>query len=178
MPEPSIDDVETFTQGRLLVDDPLTTMLLLQALAAVRRYCGWHVVGSVTETITIDGPGDRVLVMPTRHVTAIATIIEDASAVDVSSVTWSARGEVIKHVRRECWTSTYRGIAVTLTHGYDDAPNFNAAVLSTVDRLAHQSSGGEARVIGPFQYDTQTTANGFTDTERALLESYAIVPVP
>ena len=38
------------------------------ALAAVRRYCGWIVTPPATVTITVDGPGGRVLSLPRlRH---------------------------------------------------------------------------------------------------------------
>ena len=42
------------------------------AQGAVRRYCGWHVAPSITETLRLDGYGGRVLTLPSKHITAIA----------------------------------------------------------------------------------------------------------
>ena len=45
------------------------------AQGAVRRHCGWHVAPSVTETLRVDGYGGRTLILPSKHVTAIASVI-------------------------------------------------------------------------------------------------------
>lgn len=173
-------DVENYTQGRLHRDDPETVRVLAAALGAARRYCGWHVTPVLPSVpVTIDGPGSPLLVLPTLRLVAITALAEDDTTIDLSTVTWSSRGLVRKKTRG-CWTCEYGGITATITHGFDDAEAWQSAVLSLIDRWSQLPSGGDARVIGPFQYDTTREAAGsaFTDVERFILDSYALEKAP
>ena len=52
---------------------PITarTQLDLDAASdAIREYCGWNIYPQVTETITVDGSGTSVLLLPTMNLTA------------------------------------------------------------------------------------------------------------
>ena len=54
----SVDDLETYTQGRLSSNDETTEWVLDAALEYVRNYCRWHVSPVVTEQdMAFDGPG-------------------------------------------------------------------------------------------------------------------------
>jgi hypothetical protein len=173
-------DVENYTQGRLNRDDPETVRVLAAALGAARRYCGWHVTPVLSAVqMTVDGPGSPLLVLPTLRMVAMSSLTEDGVAVDLSTVRWSSRGLVRKKNRCR-WTCEYGGIVATITHGFDDAEAWQSAVLSLIDRWSQLSDGGEARVIGPFQYDTTREAAGsaFTDVERFILDSYALEKAP
>ena len=77
-------------------------------------------------------------------------------------------------------TRRFGGIVVTMTHGFTTAPDFEAAVLSWIDRASLAPIGGRARVVGPFQYETESLAAGstFTQSERALLEQYRLELAP
>lgn len=174
--EPTGDDVAAYTQGLLVSGDTRTTLLLNGSLAAARAYCGWHVVGEKEQTVTLDGPGSPLLVLPTLRLTAVTEIIEDGVDLDVDLVEWSARGLVYKH-ERACWTNKYRGVQITYTHGFTDVPDFNAAVLSAVDRIG----AGGREVVGPFQFpDTGSASAGsaFSEFERAILDLYRLEPQP
>lgn len=51
-------DLETYTQGRLVADDPNTCTYLNAALSYVRAHCRWHVTPIENNvTMTLDGPG-------------------------------------------------------------------------------------------------------------------------
>lgn len=131
-------DVETFTKGRLKAADADTQRLLDAALAAARRECQWHVSPVRTDdALVLDGPGKTQLNLPTRKLLALTTLTEDGVAVDVSKVTWSETGSVKKR-SRGCWTGEYRGIGVTMTHGYTEteAADWRGAVLSMVDKMS------------------------------------------
>jgi len=169
MPELDTTIVEQYTQGRLLNDDPETERALAAALACVRRYCGWHVTPSRTETITVNGPNSPLLALPTLYLTALTAVTEDDVVLDTADLRWSVNG-LIRKKTGAYWSSYYRSIVVTMTHGYDTAPDFDNAVLSALDR----ASFGNARMVaGPFQYDPQ----GPSEEEKYALEAYRIQPI-
>jgi hypothetical protein len=58
-PELTPLDLQTYTQGRLLANDPNTKLVLGNALQQVRNYCHWHVTPiKVDQTLRLDGPGE------------------------------------------------------------------------------------------------------------------------
>lgn len=160
MPELNADDVESFTKGRLKANDPETEKLLAAALNAARQHCGWHVNPiRIDDALTLDGPGSRILMLPTRRVVALTSITEDGVFIDPSSVGWSAGGPPgalsrpvgVRKRSNGWWTSFYQSIEVVLTHGYDDteAADWRYAVLSMVDQMgqAQLSGRGELELV-------------------------------
>ena len=73
MADPTVTDVVAYSQGRL-EEDARTTALLAGSLAAARTYCGWHVIGEKTESITVNGPGTNLLVLPTTRLAEITAL--------------------------------------------------------------------------------------------------------
>lgn len=175
MADPTVTDVVAYSQGRL-EEDARTTALLAGSLAAARTYCGWHVIGEKTESITVNGPGTNLLVLPTTRLAEITALSELGTALDLTRIEWSTRGHVMK-AGRSCWTSRLRGITATIKHGYEDAPDFNAAVLAIVDRIG---CGGDGESVGPFKFPTLPHAVGsmFSDMEKAILDAYRLEPAP
>lgn len=110
-----------------------------EALAAaserLRDHCGWHIAPVVTETITLDGPGGTLLLLPSLRVVDVHSVTNDGVA--VTDFEWSAKGWI-----RGSWTSRARGIVVNLTHGFDDCP---AAIRSIASRMARDGLGSRAR---------------------------------
>lgn len=99
------------------------------AQGAVRRYCGWHVAPSVAETLRLDGYGGRVLTLPSKHITAIASVIvgdEDWR----DRCDWSEAGTVL--LRSGRWPDAPGAIRVGLTHGWasDEVPEVAALILT------------------------------------------------
>lgn len=142
-------DVATYTKGRLPSGDPpdspdpATLQLLNSALGALRRYCGWRVTPVGVDTVTVDGPGRPVLSLPTLHVVELQSVIEDGNELDLSSLHWSPVG-LIRKKSGACWSRHYGGITVRMNHGYDNAYDWQSAVLELVDRM----EAGVGRVIG------------------------------
>lgn len=166
--------VEAFTQGRLDRDDAETQRQLAAALAAARRYCGWHVTPvSTDETVVLDGTGLRILMLPTLALQSVTSILEDDVTVELTDVRTSKRGLITK-TNGALWTDKLGGIEVEFTHGYAEAPDFESAVLSSIERGAF-SSNKAPRAIGPFQYSQSLEDRfQFTDAERAILDSYKL----
>ena len=91
--------------------------MLDAALRAARRYCGWIVNPVVTDdAVTLDGPDSRILNLPTRKLIELTSLTENDTAVDLSTVRWSAGGppgilERPVSVRKNSggwWTSYYQ----------------------------------------------------------------------
>jgi hypothetical protein len=133
-------DVELYTQGRLVASNPLTQQLLTRALAQARRQCGWVVTPAKTETLYLDGPGTQILSLPTMNMTALNTCTENNIDLDVSTLAWSRRGLIQKTTGGPCssrWSNRLGAIQVNITHGYsvDDAADWRGAVLAAIDLL-------------------------------------------
>ena len=130
-----------------------------QAVGLVRASCGWHVWPVVTETLIVDGVGGVVLTLPTLKVRDVALVVESGVEVDADGYEWSASGDV-KRVCG-CWTTRWRGIEVTLTHGFETCP-----LLSVVAGIA--SSGTAPEVVGPFSFGGSDAASSVMPYRDAL----------
>lgn len=175
MPELNVAAVEQYTQGRLDRDDPLTAELLADGLGTARRWCGWHVTPVIDDDVhVLDGPGSRLLALPTLRLAypVALTIVENGVELDGADIDVSLRGMVTKR-NGALWTNRLGGIAVTMSHGFDAAPDFNAAVLSLVDRMSLAASGVPVSV-GPFRWSEDKPEGVFTAGERGRLEQYRL----
>lgn len=182
MPELDVLAVENYTLGRLNRDDDETVRLLAAALAVARRYCGWHVTPERQDTdVTLDGPGGHMLVLPTLRLKSIDALAENDSVIDVADLRVSARG-LVRKKSGGFWSCEFGALVITMTHGFDEAPDFNAAVLSLIDRTSKVIAGGdEPTVIGPFQYPAATreeVGSVFSTAERCIFDLYALEPSP
>jgi hypothetical protein len=163
MAELVASDVELYTRGRLPASDVETTRILNRALAAARRFCEWHVTPIRTNHIvTLDGPGNRVLMLPTlklqvlNSVTEYQAVTNTQLALDLTTIAISAGGPV--RLRKKMivgnsptlglwglrWTHQYSGIVVNMDHGYleADAQDFRTAVLDACDRFSLEVGRG------------------------------------
>jgi hypothetical protein len=123
---------------------------VLAAEDQVRDYCGWHIAPSRTETLTLDGTGTAILLLPTVYVTAITSIVENGVTILGTpnyGYTWS-EGGLVERIGAY-WTWKRRAISITLTHGYPVCP---ASVRREVARLAAASYATPA----PLSQESQT----------------------
>lgn len=136
------------------------------ACAAVRAYCGWHVAPSVAEVVTVDGSGSRVQPLPTLRLTALASITNDGAA--VTDPEWSSAG-MVRAPGCGVWTSRWRGVVATITHGYDECP---AEVLDVIKEMV--ASGGRAGVAAVTNHDHSVTYDASTldRRQRSVLDLY------
>lgn len=160
MAELTVGDVASFTGGRLDATDPEVQKILDAALVAARRHCGWHVSPVlVDDEVVIDGPGSRILNLPTRKIVDITTIVENDQTLDLGNVRWSAGGPPgalsrpisARKTNGGWWSAWYQGIVVTMTHGYTEveAADWRHAILSMVDQMSQvlTSGHGEADLV-------------------------------
>lgn len=162
-----------YSQGRLDAGDQ-TALVLARSLAEVRRWCRWHVTPERTETVTLDGTGGPLLRLPTKRLATLTAVTEDGTELDTDDLEYAAIGLVRKKSRID-WTSALGGVVVTMTHGFSDAPDFEAAVLSVADRRSQAAIGGTAVSIGPFRFNQDTPAgSAFTAAEMSILSLYRL----
>lgn len=127
--------------------------MLAAALAAARRHCGWHVSPVlVGDEVVIDGPGSRILNLPTRKVVDITAITENDQPLNVASVRWAAGGPPgalarpisARKTSGGYWSTWYQGITVTMSHGYTEveAADWRWGILSMVDQMGQLLTSG------------------------------------
>lgn len=116
------------------------------ALVAARRYCGWHVSPvRVDESLELDGPGGRVLSLPTLSLNSVASVTELGVALDVSALDRSRRkGTLTKQYGR--WSGRDGAIVAVVTHGFTEAEasDWRAAIVATVDERSAGSIRDDA----------------------------------
>ena len=153
-------ELSAATQGKVLASDPRVQPLLDGATAAIRRWCGWHITPSVTETLVLDGPGGHVLTLPTMYLTTLTSVTEDGVALTpydpatgLGDYEWSELG----NVNRVCgywsehyhWTERYRGLAVAIVHGYATAPDVAQIIMQVcANALASPMGATREQAIG------------------------------
>ncbi len=136
-------DVASFTGGRLPANDA-TAELLNAALAAARRYCGWHVSPVMEQTVTLDGPGGRVLSLPTLNLVSVAEIDDDGEVLTAADLRVARVGSVRK-VSGGSWSQDLGSVTVKFTHGYTEAEaaDWRRAVLLIVDSMSRDSGSSD-----------------------------------
>lgn len=179
-------DLELFQDS-----DPQT--LIDIATAAVRRYCGWHVTPPLTETIILDGQGSGALMLPSLHVTEVALITENGLVVDDASYAVSVAGYVTRLTwwtgldgfpvwldRPYWWSNVPNSIEVTMTHGFESAPDLAAVITGLVLRVQQAPAGGYVRQVGQVAYQVPAGDGGLEllASERERLNLYKLPPRP
>lgn len=186
MAELAAADLSAFTRGRL-PDDDATQQVLDAALAAARRYCGWHVCPVRTDVqMEVDGSG-AALSLPTLNLIAVSEIVEDGVSLDVADLYWSqSKGVVYKRGWSRGWSGA--SILVTMTHGFSEseAADWRRAVLRLADQMSFEPSTGEregadVRRKRVDDVELEWFAEGLitADTRMSnLFTAYRILPAP
>lgn len=190
-PFASADDLQDFTKGAITSSDPRAEGALNGASTAIRRYCGWHISPSKTETVRIDGPGGRIFSLPTKYLTALPTIVEhhhsgDLTFVDDVDYEWSELGEVERLRTQQTfghptgiWTTRFRGLEPTMTHGHDaaDITDLQQLVLAIVTRGLASPTGATMEAAGAMSVKWGLTAPGVAGGIILMQHEYATVDV-
>lgn len=173
---PLLSPDEFTTLTGLDVDPTRLALLLDQASARVRAYCGWHIAPKLTGAVVVaDGTGGRTLSLPTLLLVDLVSVSEDGTALDVATVDWSAHG-VLELPR--AWTCRRRGVVAVIDHGYEETPDeIGAVVCSIVARMAPNPLGLVREQTGPFSVTyPQTAPNQAGGIALNLAEEAALAP--
>jgi hypothetical protein len=163
---------------------------LTRAEASVRAYLGWHLAPEKTETLTLDGPGGPVLLLPTLRVSELVSITEEDRLVPVDDYEWSESG-VVRRGRASSysawgasWTSRLRGVQVELTHGFPEMPLDVTAIIERLAARASEASKGSALLqqVGQVAYatgeDGAPLSGSLSSLDRQVLGRYKLPPRP
>lgn len=170
-------DVVNSSKGAVSATDPRIDIMLDGALAGIRRAAGWHIAPVQQDHRVLDGPGGVLLKLPTLKLVSIDSITNDGVALDVDGLEWSELGMVRGH-----WSSRFRGVDVTFTHGFDDAPDLKALVITVVLRGLSSPMGATREQAGQLSATWGTVEAGvsgglmLTDKELATLARYRLEP--
>jgi len=184
VPEPlaTADDLAAYSNGAVSAADPRAENSLAGVSAAIRNYCGWHVTPSLSELLTLDGPGGRLLSLPTKYLTAVSSIVEDETVLaDKSDFRWSADGSVKRLAA--LWSDDFRIIDATITHGYPTARAVKAVALAVVTRELSSPTGATREQAGAVSVSWALSAPGVSGGiallahEREILDFYRIESV-
>ncbi|MGN2634621.1 hypothetical protein ACTD5D_39795 [Nocardia takedensis] len=145
--------------------DALRRARLDEVIGNIRDLCGWHIAPSRTDTLILDGPGTRELLLPSTHVTAVASVVEDGATLAADQYEWSEVGTLRR--RAGVWTERCRAVVVTLTHGYDQAP---PGILGVILDVVADAGAPPAEKMGPFEFAGGGTA--FKAHQLAVLHRY------
>lgn len=190
MAELGLDDVRRFAGDRLDdTDDAVLQELLDAALAAARRYCGWPVSPVVAdEDVVVDGPGGRVLSLPTLNLIEVTAVVEDGVTLDVSKLDVSRRKGTVRKYPWGCWSHRDGAIAVTMTHGFTEAEaaDWRRGVLRLVNLMSLEPAGDAGRdtpalkrkLLVDVEYEWYEKLITVNEQLAAIFAPYQILPSP
>ncbi|MFI5783499.1 hypothetical protein [Nocardia sp. NPDC051570] len=157
-------------------------LAIANANALVRDWCGWHIAPTVTETLTVDGSGEHILMLPTLRLLAVHSVAEHGVAVELARVRWSRAGYLHRGHR---WTRRENSVQVQVTHGWPMVPPVVTGVVLGIAKRAKDTPATtvKAHTAGPFSEQLTVAADGsigginLTVAERDQLGPYRVVPV-
>lgn len=137
---------------------------------AVRSECGWHVAPVITETLTLDGNGGSVLLLPSKRVKTLISVINDG--VDVTAQVDHSRAGILELASG--WTSRLGKVIISLEHGYEfvDVPDVAGVVAALAARSSVIPAGIAAQNIGPAGVKYGTAP--MLESEKAALAPYKL----
>jgi hypothetical protein len=97
---------------------------------AIRKYLGWHLSPSVTETIVVPIGQRGIIPLPSRYVTNVSRVEIAETVMDADGYTWDKAGWIqtgrYYYDPSSAWPTVAswqdHNATVTLTHGYAEVP--------------------------------------------------------
>ena len=150
---------------------------LAAAESRVRRYCGWHIAPTIEQNILLDGSGKTSLFVPTLKLKSVDSCKVNGVVVDVSTLEWSENG----YLRRPCgWPDKLRSVELTITHGFEEAPEVAELILEIAERAGTAVGGRTREQAGGVSISNALVAPGVSggivimDHEKAVLDKYRL----
>ncbi|QKS20989.1 hypothetical protein HUN58_14630 [Curtobacterium sp. Csp1] len=144
------------------------------AQGAVRRFCGWHVAPVITETIRLDGTGQRTLLVPSGRILDVTAATSDGRDV-LAQVDVSGKG-MLELRDGGLWSSRLGGISITLRHGYEvtEAPDVAGVIATAAARGGGPGGQIVSQAVGPANVRYSGNDIQLLQTELATLEPYRL----
>ena len=156
------------------------TLLVNSASAAIRGHCGWNITEETVTGDVIDGSGGWDLWLPTKHLTAVASIVENGvTLTDPDNYVWRRNGQLIRSGR---WSSKAKAVTATYTHGYPTGhvklELARSVCLTIAARLVNNPGGLRSYTVGGVSETYAGDADGMTvvptEAEEKSLEPLAL----
>jgi len=153
-------EFSAWTGGKIAAEDPRVEPLLLGASAGLRRWAGWHIAPVLEETLTGDGPGGRLLILPTGRLLSVLSVDNAGETVDSSAVDVSKSGML--ELQSGAWTSRFGRATVRVRHGWDlaDVPEISQIIKQAVAMALASPMGATREQAGTVSISWATTAPG------------------
>jgi hypothetical protein len=155
----SAEDFSAWTGGKVLAADPRVLPLLNGASAGIRRWARWHIAPVLEETLTGDGPGGSLLLLPTGRLLEILTATNAGEPVDVTGLDFSRHGMISTG---GSWSDRFGAVSVRVRHGYDlaDVPDVAQIVKQVTANALASPMGATREQAGTVSVAWATTAPG------------------
>ena len=101
---------------------PFPQSVVDAAVANLRGDVDWHIAPEVTETITVDGSPDDLLVLPTLRIVTVTAVRDVSGTTPVTLTGWRVNKKAGLLQREEGWPEGFEALEVDLTHGYTNTP--------------------------------------------------------
>lgn len=144
------------------------------ATSDVRGHCGWHVTPSITETVTFPPWTGRTLLLPSLHVTAVASVTEDGIPLAMTDYSWTPVGLLTRARTFYPRLTSPMVVAVTFTHGWTEASDLAGVIKALASRSQDAPGGGFVRQVGQVSYQNPKGDGGLLVDEKAILSRYRI----
>lgn len=176
----SAEEFSAWTAGKIAANDPRVLPLLRGASAGIRRWVGWHIAPVLEETLTGDGPGGRLLILPTGRLLSVVSVDNAGDAVDNSAVDVSRSGML--ELRGGAWSSRFGAVSARVRHGWDlaDVGDVCQIVKQAVASALSSPMGATREQAGTISISWATTAPGVSgglsllERDLALLAPFKI----
>jgi hypothetical protein len=171
------------TDGVIADDHPFLDYALNVATRMIRDHCGWVVGPVTTDTLHLDGPGSRLLVLPTLRIVEVTAVRQDDVPLDMTTVRVSRGAGMLRAASP--LSDEFGAIEVDLRHGYDTVPE---SIVDLTLQMAARALGSPMGVVREqslvANITWSTTAAGVAggtvimEHELAALAPYTIGPQP
>ncbi|UXE05156.1 head-to-tail adaptor [Arthrobacter phage Jamun] len=169
------EEFAAWTGGKIAANDPRVEPLLRGASAGIRRYCGWHVAPVLEETLDGDGPGGRLLILPTGRLLSVVSVDNGGEAVDVADVDKSKSGML--ELRSGAWSSRLGAVSVRVRHGWDlaDVADVGQIIKQVTANALASPMGATREQAGQVSISWATTAPGVSGGLSLLERDLAVL---
>lgn len=141
---------------------PFADALVDAAATEIRNVAGWHIAPEQTDTVTLDGTLQQVLVLPTLKIGTVSEVRDVTGDTAEVLTGWEVRRDSMLY-RQVGWPCRLQSIEVDVTHGHPTIPDDLMDVIAEASDAASRSPATSQLSVGSYSESYRT--------ERLLSES-------
>ena len=171
-------DVSLPDHGLTPEDFPGATTLTQEAIDAavdaVRRLADWHVWPERAETLYVDAPGDKLVVLPTKRLVSVESVTVDGREVEIGEQDFSPDGTLWIASMKPHPQGRPRRVVAEVVHGFAVPGDVLALVRSMAGRA---SAPGQAYQVGRINVGAPGAVTP-QSTEWRIIDQIRLGPLP